>query len=356
MDNSSELSEQEKRIALFVMGFLGLSATIVCFAAALLVFIFRLHKYFAHRLALYQVLGALVRAVALTLELLILNYDQNVRIYQPICEAVGFFALYTSWIKLLFASWVVLHLFCYSVFYKNLQHLEVLFIILSVCLPLLFVWVPFVNNSFGLSGAWCWIKNWKNDSIEHKILDGVIEQFSLWYGPAMLCSIADTLAIIIIISHLVCCRPSSDQEPLLNQGQRKKALKELLPLLVYPIIFCVVLIPAMVNRIYGAVSNMLNSNLVLTSAVAIPLQSFFAGLALIIHICVLKCPKSSYSWSCRLRQHGPEQQSFVSDQPVSWKFTSQRDGCTSYRTEAFVPAESEVDKVVLSKQGMHASS
>ena len=96
MDNSSELSEKEKDDALFAMGFLGLSATIVCFAAVLLVFIFKLHKYFAHRLALYQVLGALTFAVALTLELLFLNYHQNVRIYEPICKAVSFFALYSS--------------------------------------------------------------------------------------------------------------------------------------------------------------------------------------------------------------------------------------------------------------------
>ena len=52
-------------------------------------------------------------------------------------KAIGFIFLYFSLVKLMFTSWVVLHLFCFSVFYKNFQHLEKLFVCISIGIPLL---------------------------------------------------------------------------------------------------------------------------------------------------------------------------------------------------------------------------
>ena len=52
------------------------------------------------------------------------------------CAVIGFFSVFSSWVKLMFTSWVVLHLLCFSVFYKNLQHLEKLFVFISIGFPL----------------------------------------------------------------------------------------------------------------------------------------------------------------------------------------------------------------------------
>ena len=356
LNDSCTLCKQDKCKALFAMGVQGVAATIVCLIAIVLVFIFKLYKYFAHRLALYQVLAALLYGAALAMELVFLR-DPKEEMDNAGCKAISFFFLYFSWVKLMFTSWVVLHLLCFSVFYKNLQHLEKLFVCISIGFPLLFVWVPFLrwstgdNNgttsAYGSAGAWCWIKNWKNDTSGDKFIPGIVEQFILWYGPALICSIVDSIAIIIITARLVCCRPRSEDIPLLTSGQRMKALKELLPLLVYPILFCILLILPLVNRLIGAIVDGNSPVIVVStmiSAVFIPLQPLFAGLALVVHIAVLKCPKCK-CFRKHQQHHHTTQGTFSSERPVTWELT--KDTPTKYETEVFYPNESELDDSLL---------
>ena len=365
MDNCT-LTTSVKRKALLAMGVQGVAATIVCLIAIALVFIFKLYKYFAHRLALYQVLAALLYGAALAMELVFLQ-DPDKELKSHGCIAISFFFLYFSWVKLMFTSWVVLHLLCFSVFYKNLQHLEKLFVAISIGFPLLLVWVPFIplpihyhsnitTGAYGSAGAWCWIKNWNGDDLKDKFKPGIVEQFILWYGPALICSIVDSIAIIIITARLVCCRPRSEDIPLLTSGQRMKALKELLPLLVYPILFCILLIPPLVNRVIGAIPNspasVVTSTLV--SGIFVPLQPFFAGLALLVHVCVLKC------WTCkcfrkRRQHHHTAQDTFASEHPSTWRFTQGGIVSTTNPTEVCIPNESEVDSSVVSQKWLLVS-
>ena len=333
MDNCTELTEQQRVDALLAIGLTGLVAVIICLTAIVLLFLFKLYKYFAHRLALYQVVGALGYATALTFQLLNLNYYDNTSIYKPICQTIGFLAVYFSWIKLLFTTWIIFHLFCFSVLYKNLQRFEIGFIFFSTCFPLLFVWVPFLYDSFGLAGPWCWIKASVGKCIVNTSTNGIVEQFSLWFGPAIVCSILDCVAIFAMVYVLVSNR--SDQTLILNYDQKKKALKELLPLLAYPILFCILLLPPLANRIYSASTKVTNFDLILVSAVFIPLQSLCAGLTLVVHICYIKCSKCFIY--CHKLSINPE------ELPIN---TCTETNCT---TVAVIPAESEVDRALLTK-------
>lgn len=130
---------------------------------------------------------------------------------------------------------------------------------------------------------------------------GIGEQFGFWIAPATVCSIVDLIAFIIIIICLVYHSKYGSEVSLLVVGQRWKALKELLTLLAYPIIFCILMIPPVVNRIYGAVFNTVSVTANLVSGSIIPLQPFFAGLTLLIHVCVLKVPKCITKCNCNRR-------------------------------------------------------
>ena len=183
----------------------------------------------------------------------------------------------------------------FALFFSFLQKLPTscqLFVCISIGLPLHIVWMSFINDAYGSSGAWCWIRNWQNDCSADLYTPGIAEQFGLLV-LALFCSIIDSIAIIVIISRLVCCQWSSEEVPLLMNEQRMKfkALKELLPLLVYPILFCILLIPLVVNRAIDAIPNSPANVVVSTmvSGIFVPLQPFFAGLALLVHVCVLKC-------------------------------------------------------------------
>ena len=218
-------------------------------------------------------------------------------------------------------------------------------------------WVPFINDAYGSSGAWSWIRNWQNDCSAELYTPGIAEQFGL-LGLAMFCSIIDSIAIIVIISRLVCCQWSSEEVPLLMSERRMKfkALRELLPLLVYPILFCTLLIPLVVNRAIDAIPNSPANVVVstLVSGIFVPLQPFFAGLALLVHVCVLKC------WTCkcfrkRRQHHHTAQDTFASEHPSTWRYTQRDIYTTRNPTEACIPNESEVDidGPVVSQKELH---
>ena len=78
--------------------------------------------------------------------------------------------------------------------------------------------------------------------------------------------------------------------PLLTL-QWKKALREILPLFAYPILFIIFFMPSFVNRIRGAVLKDTSLASFMWSAITTPMLSFFAGLTLILHIAILECQK-----------------------------------------------------------------
>ena len=282
-------------------------------------------QYFAHRLALYQVLAALFYGIIRAIQLVIHVFVRHSKLQGDDigCAVIGYFSVFSSWVKLMFTSWVVLHLLCLL----HMGQLE-----LGAGLRAGKMTVPKTNFYLELLS-------------------------NLYCGMDLLlfCSIVNTVGIIIIIARLACCKPSSEEAPLLKSGQRMKALNELLPLLIYPILFCILLIPPLVNRVIGAIPDIhigiITSSTVI-SGVCIPLQSLLAGLALIVHIAVLKCPKCKCFQ--KHQQHHPiMQRAFSSEHPVTWELTK-GDTATRDATEAFLPNESEVDNLLLTQKAAQA--
>ena len=301
---SHPVSTNEADTILRCMGFIGLSSVIVCSTSVVLVFAFKLYIYFVHRLALYQVLAALCYGLALTLQLLFLIVRKDDEKNRWLCETVGFFSFYFAWVKLLFTAWLGVHLFCQAILgidpQKDHKCYEVLCVITLILFPLLFTWIPLVNEEYGPAGAWCWIQSWKDNCIDNLSITGVTEQFTLWFGPAMVVSIVESIAIIVIVLRLLFCyqpnnAPTRTSTSLLQSlkssaQKRFKALNELLPLLAYPILFCLLLIPQLIHRmiLVAHTGQQPNITTVLVSGIFIPLQPFFAGLTLLIHVLVLK--------------------------------------------------------------------
>ena len=121
--------------------------------------------------------------------------------------------------------------------------------------------------------------------------------------------------------------------------------------LAYPILFCVLLTPPLFNRIIGAASQMLDPGAILASGISVPLQPFFAGLTLLIHVLVLKFPKSVLLDKCFNRRYRlMHSTDFTTEDRNSWRFTAGEQASTFCATEAIIPAESEVDTSILSQK------
>ena len=264
-------------------------AAIACCAAVLLIVFFKAYKRFVHRLTLYLTIAALTYSIISALHMLPVKVRCGVVVVrsEQLCTALGFLVEYASWVMLLLMSWITIHLFVLAVFqrsYKSCKY-EVGGIIICHVSPLLFNVVPFINfgngTMYGLAGAWCWIRVTGESCQPYK--EGLIEQFTLWYGPLMLIVLLAMVVMVIILY-----RGTRETSDLLAstyqlQGQYKEALKEAMPLLFYPIFFNILCCLAIANRVYYAATNKANFPLWVAHAVAGPCLPLFIPVAFLLH-------------------------------------------------------------------------
>ena len=298
--NSTVLSSTERNTLLYILGGGGVFSTLICVIALFITCYYRLYKRFAHRLVIYQLLSAIIFLLVCSAELSFLNYDYNdsSMMMKVLCGAVGFLISVTIGIKFLITFWLTFYLFMFAVFSKDLYRLEPLYVITSIGIPILFDWIPFVNGLYGVAGAWCWIKNWKGDCANDKMLLGTIEQYLFLYAPGTVLFLIDLLMIIVTIGVLLYrsyCRPvkeAAEYDPLLERQakRQKKAFKEILPLMLYPIIFMILFLPSLIQRIYGAiVPETQRYFLFVLQVVTAPGWGLFVGVIVIIHVFIMKC-------------------------------------------------------------------
>ena len=341
--NNTFTQEQKNHILLAKSG-TGILSLTMCLIAVFLVFRLKLYKYFTYRLAMYQILSSLCLSVVEVSFLTLFNYDGD--IYQQIaCKTTAFFLEYFVWIKLLFTICLVFHLFCLAVCLKNFRRLEIGYVLFSILFPLLHSWIPFTHNSFGFAGAWCWIRDWKDDCANEKYLQGIIEQFGLWYGPLFVSLTLTVVAVFItllVLTKRAYAHRNTENKFLIDnheRNQNKKAIKELLPLLAYPVIFYVLVLFPLINRVYSAISPNASIVLALVHSLTESLWGFCSSWALIIHILVM-------------RQLKKEKHVQMKEHPVSTKavnntgtiiYTTYTEGCTNARSKYSIPAESDID-------------
>ena len=273
--------------ALIVLSGTGGAAVLICLLAVILVVAKRLYELFAYRLALYHVVTGLLSGAACVLEALSLLYYPPSSDYPPTaCIAVAFTIQYLVWMKLCFTFWVTFHLFSYAVFYKNLKKFELVYVLTALLVPAVVSIIPFTTGSYGLAGSWCWIQTCTSGSEENKA--GVIEQFALWYVPSIVLLFLDCVVVVVMVAVLSCrtfVERKGRKEALLvmKRPLQQSALKQLLPLLVYPVTWCLLSIPPLVDRVYDAM-NTRNDGLTVANAFCTSAWSLAAGLALVVHI------------------------------------------------------------------------
>ena len=289
------LSEDQKKQLMLVGGCTGLGSIFCCIVAISLVLFLRLYKSFTYRLATYQILASLFWNIACGLVLLQLNYDNPLSLpFHVTCYFESLLLEYSMWVKLLFTLWLTFHLFCHFVFLENMKRLEWFYITSSVVLPLLCVnqmWMPLSNEDHSVTEAWCFICVWKDGCATQKYTEGIIT-FFLFYTPIIVTLTLDALTIFIMVAVMVWrayMNSRSIREPLLVSEcyTNSEVLKQLLPLLAYPIIcFTLMLLPTL-NLLYDPFASNAGFALIITHGTTIAINGILSGLALIVHICYL---------------------------------------------------------------------
>ena len=254
---------------------------LVCLMAVIFVLALKLYKKLVYRLALYQVLASLLMATVQTLQVVFINYNESPSVYRRVCVAIGWFMMYAEWTKLSFAAWVTFHLFCFGVLHKNLKKLEALYVVTSLLVPALIAVVPLITNSYGLSadGTVCYV--YANQST------AFVERLAIWDVPAMFILLVASTAMVVMVMKLACrVRWRSKSERIADGDQFEKAIKQLLPLAAFPILFFLFEIPVLIFRIYVAKYTKAREALLISTIVFFSLWSFTSGATLLVHISV----------------------------------------------------------------------
>ena len=289
MNRSCSLNPGQLEVLVATTGCVGLLSYVAsAFAIVTAIGFYKAHQVFSQRLVLYLLSSTLVCAGIRVVQAAVIY--QNV---QELCKKLGFLLQYAVWLK--------------TSFIRNLnkrKH-EALYVVSSVLIPLPIAIVPLFTNTYGPAGAWCWING--TDSNCERLLTGMIEQFALWYGPIVGLTVVDVLAVIRN-AHILCKRAwKYDREfhdPLLPKQNHRAALKEVLPLIAYPIAFHVAILIALADRIYTVVKNE-SFDLGLAHTIVTSSWGWLAAVTLLIHLHVLRKHKRENVHAPSFTQYEP---------------------------------------------------
>ena len=317
-NTSSCSSSNQSALSLYLPICIGATALTSLTACVAVIVIFcwqRMLNRFIHRLIVYLLAYSIFISVALALRLTSsLRAFVTSEPYGPFCVFSGFLAQYSGWTILLSQTVIVAHIGCLVVLVevrctRPLGHhylgitsafesegsrnakryavcLELVYALAPALIPLLFVWVPFTTDDYGPAGLWCWIRRIDEESCE-LVVSGVIEQYTLWYGPLTVITLINTTVIIITIV-TICKMVYHFKKSGETPTGYKNTLKQVLPILAYPIIFQIQSWFALANRLYGLLSSSRFLPLLIIHSIGSPSWGLLAAIASIIFFAVWK--------------------------------------------------------------------
>ena len=224
-------------------GIAGLVVIVVSLIALIVIGSLKAIKTYAQRLFLYLTLATLLHAPIYIMEVVAVNChaDEYPEAKEPLCTITGTIDMYSSWLQNLMVLWITGYLFRVVVLRKLIKttKIEICTLILFAIVPIPAAAIPLYHREYGSSGAWCWISSYKESSC-HKIdYWGLGYQLGFWYVPFFI----ETLAVFVTItciSVVFIKRAYMKGKYEQFQSEYKTLLKESLPLLIFPVMYCII--------------------------------------------------------------------------------------------------------------------
>ena len=252
-----------------------------CIVVIGLLLLLKKHYFFIQRLVLYLSVAALINSLSMVLRLHRIWYRQQIEALKVLCIVSAFINQTSAWSLLMAFMAITFSLLMAVVFQKSTARLELVYVIMIFLFPLTYNWIPFLYDTYGQAGAWCWIRNvnYDDNCTEHEF--GTILQYVLWYGTGY-----GLMAILLLVYVfiLVCVlRQKLKRKDTVTKEVQKNLHQEVLPLLLYPICVLIMNIFPLINRIYATVikGDPVYSLWILHAAVS-PLQGGFIALIYIL--------------------------------------------------------------------------
>ena len=347
-------SSHELLLLNVVHPFFAFMSSVFCILAIVIVWCCKLQQHLSYRLVIYWLFSNALFSSVLGIYLPIGWYDPESIAFVGYCKFLAVFLLYSVWTVLLMTVVMVMAIFSLVVLSSQISNkLEVPSVLLSFFCPLLFCWIPFTTGSYGFNGPGCsFIVKDENCNI---IVAGTVEWFVLLVLPGGILFLLCILAVIVVVFAfaLRSCVSGRNKEFMGsrdqladNQEQQeelnrkyKKALKEALPLLVYPVAYGGLALFVIMSLITNVTIDSGKFEISLARAMAMSMIGLGAALATMIHLAI------SARKAGRKRKRLAVGQSYRLPQQTvknSYVLTTIRSDTVTHSTEHIIPYESDI--------------
>ncbi|KAL5489504.1 hypothetical protein EMCRGX_G018601 [Ephydatia muelleri] len=283
-------------------------ATLCYLGSVLLIVKTQAYRQFVHRLTLYIGLSGLFRAIAFLFQVIPVDIDQpdtnpvSVRKgWEGACTFGGMIVQYAGFVQSMGIFWICLYVFVVVVLRSQRlrqRNLEVIGVVLMVLVPVLFTWEPFVtpSQSYGISGTRCWIKD---TTCNENSTTAYIYTITIVVVPHILLTFSGFLLMMLALFTL-----ANRVRKKIHQRQHWLAIKDILPLAPYPLLYSSVWFVRMLG-----LAAMNNSSVLGEITVAlIQASSLVLPLSLIVRSSVRDKLACRCCWSAMNKRDGEKEQ------------------------------------------------
>lgn len=214
-----------------------------------IIFIVALKKYkkITQRLVMYLNISIFFNSTSFIIRGIGYDVIEN----KPLCTAAGYYGQLTAGF-ILASIWCIIIEIVYNACKQKHggKLLECVYLVLIFIVPPVTGTIPFIENGYGNSRAWCWIRGKDEDG--EKFIFGLVLQYVLWYIPLYILIIVGGAVYfigIIAISVKIKRHDSRYSSDGSVEGQ-KLLLKELHQFRWYPVIYFFINLVPLANRVY----------------------------------------------------------------------------------------------------------
>ena len=230
-----------------VRTFSGIVSLISSLFVIALIVIFKKYIFYSQRMILYLSIAVTFSSLVRVTQGINYPYYPDNEYTDIFCIFIGFIDQLTIWWVIMANLVIALHVYIKAV-HKRSPKLEVVYVITIFLFPLTFSWIPFIHLTYGEAGPWCWIKRINSDCTDNQF--GIGLRYGLLYAPAYIILFA--IIVMYLIIYITVRRHKNqfigNYDPELKK-QYLQLVKEVTPLIWYPIILMIAHIPGIANRI-----------------------------------------------------------------------------------------------------------
>ena len=280
----------DAKIPIIVSSAFGALGILSCLTAIFFIVLSKSYHRYVYRLTLYVAGFNLAFAVVLELEVLPVdtNKSDNATVviregWSGVCIFLGYADEYFNNARTLAVLWTSFYIFMlavYNIELKRKRH-EIAGVVTILLVSSLLPSIPFAFDLYGISDIWCWIKDSQNTS-ESSTTVGLAVQLGIDTIPQLILSVA----CVFLIGTVISIYHKGIQKGGALQHKRWMAIREMLPLLIYPSLYAIVIIASTANNIALIIANY--EDIIVSTVVTVLLQvtQLSLPLSLLLHASV----------------------------------------------------------------------